>query len=123
MVAALCRAGHAVTALVRTPEKAKLVERFGAKAVEGDIKKPGPLIRGWPRSTRWSIRRRRCRRTGGRSTSSGSLRSSSPFPSRKDRPAHLYQRGLGPGKHRGRFVDEIAGTDNSLPMVAWASRG
>ncbi len=37
VVAALCRAGHDVRALVRSRDKARLVERFGAKAVDGDI--------------------------------------------------------------------------------------
>ena len=40
VVAALCRAGHDVTALTRHIEKSKLIERFGAKAVQGDIKQP-----------------------------------------------------------------------------------
>ena len=40
VVEALCRAGHDVTTLTRHLEKAKLIERFGAKAVQGDITKP-----------------------------------------------------------------------------------
>lgn len=43
VVAALCRAGHDVRALVRSRDKARLVERFGAKAVEGDIARPDTL--------------------------------------------------------------------------------
>ncbi len=43
VVGALCRAGHDVRALVRSRDKAKLVERFGAKAVQGDITRPDTL--------------------------------------------------------------------------------
>jgi nucleoside-diphosphate-sugar epimerase len=43
VVAALCRAGHDVAATVRSPEKAKWVERFGARAVDGDISRPDSL--------------------------------------------------------------------------------
>lgn len=40
VVAALCRAGHDVSVLARSRNKAKLVERFGAKAIEGDMAHP-----------------------------------------------------------------------------------
>ncbi len=40
VVAALCRAGHDVSALTRSRDRARLVERFGAKAVEGNIAHP-----------------------------------------------------------------------------------
>jgi nucleoside-diphosphate-sugar epimerase len=43
VVAALCRAGHDVSALARGRDKARLVERFGAAAVEGDIARPDTL--------------------------------------------------------------------------------
>lgn len=43
VVAALCRAGHDVRALARGRDKVRLVERFGAKAVQGDIAKPETL--------------------------------------------------------------------------------
>jgi nucleoside-diphosphate-sugar epimerase len=43
VVAALCRAGHDVAATVRSREKAKWVERFGARAVDGDISRPETL--------------------------------------------------------------------------------
>jgi nucleoside-diphosphate-sugar epimerase len=43
VVAALCRAGHDVAATVRSREKAKWVERFGARAVDGDISRPDSL--------------------------------------------------------------------------------
>ncbi len=43
VVAALCRAGHDVSALTRSPDKTRLVERFGAKAVQGDIAHPETL--------------------------------------------------------------------------------
>jgi nucleoside-diphosphate-sugar epimerase len=37
----LARAGHEVTGLVRSPEKARALEETGGKAVVGDIKDPG----------------------------------------------------------------------------------
>ncbi len=43
VVAALCRAGHDVAATVRSREKATWVERFGARAVDGDISRPETL--------------------------------------------------------------------------------
>jgi nucleoside-diphosphate-sugar epimerase len=43
VVAALCRAGHDVAAIVRARPRAKLVERFGARAVDGDITRPETL--------------------------------------------------------------------------------
>lgn len=43
VVAALCRAGHDVAATVRSREKARSVERFGARAVDGDIARPDTL--------------------------------------------------------------------------------
>ncbi|MBI3805479.1 MAG: NAD-dependent epimerase/dehydratase family protein [Nitrospirae bacterium] len=120
VVAALCRAGHAVTALVRTPEKAKLVERFGAKAVEGDIKKPGPLIPLTAEVDAIVHTAAEMSADGGKIDQQWVSAVLDPLSQSKGRSRFIYTSGAWVlGDTGGRFVDESATTDQAAPIVAW----
>lgn len=120
VVAALCRAGHAVTALVRTPEKARLVERFGAKSVEGDIKKPGPLIPLMAEVDAVIHTAFEMSADGGKIDQQWVSAVLEPLSQSKGRSRFIYTSGVWVlGDTGGRFVDENASTEKALPMVAW----
>jgi len=120
VVAALCRAGHAVTALVRTPEKAKLVERFGAQAVEGDIKKPGPLIPLMAGVDAVVHTAAEMSADGGKIDAQWVASVLEPLSQSKGRSRFIYTSGVWVlGDTGGRFVDEGAGTEKAAPIVAW----
>ncbi|MCG3116199.1 MAG: NAD-dependent epimerase/dehydratase family protein [Candidatus Manganitrophus sp. SA1] len=120
VVAALCRAGHAVTALVHTPEKAQRVERFGAKAVEGDIKKPGPLIPLTAEVDAIVHTAAEMSPDGGKIDQQWVSAVLDPLSQSKGRSRFIYTSGVWVlGDTGGRFVDENASTEKAAPIVAW----
>lgn len=120
VVAALCRAGHTVTALVRSPEKARLVERFGAKAIEGDIKKPGPLIPVMAEVDAVIHTAAEMSADGGKIDQQWVAAALEPLSQSKGRSRFIYTSGVWVlGNTGGRFVDESASTEKAAPIVAW----
>lgn len=120
VVAALCRAGHAVTALVRTPEKAKLVERYGAKGVEGDIKKPGPLIPLIAEVDAVIHTAAEMSPDGGKIDQQWVSAALDAISQSKGLRRFIYTSGVWVlGDTGGRFVDESASTAKAAPIVAW----
>jgi nucleoside-diphosphate-sugar epimerase len=120
VVAALCRAGHVVTALVRTKEKAQRVERFGALAIEGDIKKPGPLIPLMAGVDAVVHTAAEMSPDGGRIDQQWVAAVLEPLSQSKGRSRFIYTSGVWTlGDTGGRFVDENASTEKAAPIVAW----
>ncbi len=120
VVAALRRAGHTVTALVRTPEKAKWVERFGAKAVEGDIKKPGPLIPLIAEVDAVVHTAAEMSSDGGKIDQQWVSAVLDPLTQSKGRSRFIYTSGVWVlGDTGGRIADETASTEKASPIVAW----
>lgn len=120
VVAALCRAGHAVTALVHTPEKASRVERFGAKAVEGDIKKPGPLIPLVAEVD--AVVHAAAEMSGdmGKIDPQWIAAALDALSQSKGLRRFIYTSGIWVlGDTGGRVVDETASTDKAAAIVAW----
>lgn len=120
VVAALCRAGHNVAAVVRARSKATLVERFGARAVDGDITRPetlAPVIRASDAvihtaaeasSDTGHVDRRLVENLLEAVAQSDGLR------------RFIYTSGVWVlGDTREKFVDESASTKNPAAIVAW----
>jgi nucleoside-diphosphate-sugar epimerase len=120
VVAALCRAGHDVSALTRRLDKSGLIERFGARAVKGDIAEPeglAPFVKkadavihaaAEPSPEMGAIDRRLVAVLLDAVAESDGLR------------RFVYTSGVWVlGDTGGRMVDESAPTANATPMVAW----
>ncbi|MDR7420517.1 MAG: NAD-dependent epimerase/dehydratase family protein [Armatimonadota bacterium] len=120
VVAALCRAGHDVAAIVRSRDKARLVERFGARAVDGDITRPETLSAEVKRSdavvhtaaeasvNTGTIDRRLVEFLLDAIAQSDGLR------------RFVYTSGVWVlGDTGGKFVDETASTEHPAAIVAW----
>ncbi|SRR5579884_383505 len=120
VVAALCRAGHAVTALIRAQQKASLVERFGAKSVEGDIKKPGPLIPVIAEADAVVHTAAEMSPDGGKIDQQWVAAALDALSQSKGLRRFIYTSGVWVlGETGGRFVDENTGTEKAAPIVAW----
>src|SRR3989304_719254 len=120
VVAALCRAGHDVSALTRRLDQSDLIERFGARAVKGDIAEPeglAPFVKeagavthaaAEPSPEMGAIARRLVAVLLDAVAESDGLR------------RFVYTSGVWVlGNTGGRMVDESAPTANATPMVAW----
>ncbi len=120
VVAALCRAGHDVTALTRHIEKAKWIERFGAKAVQGDITKPdtmAPFVKRADAVIHAAAEMSPDMGAIDRKTVSFLLDAVAQSDGLR---RFIYTSGVWVlGDTGGKIVDESASTKNAPPMVAW----
>jgi len=120
VVEALCRAGHDVSAMTRSVDRARSIERYGARAIEGDLRtleKVLPVIRKMDGLIHLAAE-------------------SSADLAKLDQQAvevmldalsqsdglrrFIYTSGVWVlGDTAGKFIDESASTDHPLPLVAW----
>lgn len=120
VVAALCRGGHAVTGLVHHPEKAKRVERFGARAVEGDVKNPGPLIPLLAEVDAVVHTAAEMSQEMGKIDRQWVSAALDALSQSKGLRRFVYTSGVWVlGDTGGRLADENAGAGTASPMVAW----